>query len=217
MGGQYQYFFRLKINAIRKFISSHDDRHLMFLDCDTYVIGGLKVIKERLDKGIGLMHKDEGSMTEMKGPCGKMWHQTKGKEYAGIVIDEKYHMWNSGVFAIPQPHLHTVMDLNLAICDAFLADGVIFHALEQWGGAIALSSQAKGIEEADKFIGHYWHHKEVWSRYITSFFITSFAKGRNIESEIAIIKNTNFRLRAIRLNIKRICIKGIRKMFHRKG
>lgn len=206
--GEYDYFFRIKINAIRKFVYAHSDKHLIYVDCDTYCIRDFSSFKLLLDKGHGIMHKDEGSIEHMKGDSQTMWKQTHGKKFAGITITSDYHMWNSGVLGIPKEHVISVMDKALEICDAFLTLGVTCFNMEQWAISIALAHYCShGIEEGKKIIGHYWHHKYVWSRYIALFFADTYSHGRTLESDLHIIKHTNFHWLARRLATHRILMK----------
>lgn len=214
--GQYAYFFRAKLQAIKKFIQTHPEDDLMFADCDTYCIGELKEIKNSLAHGYGVMHKDEGCMTYLdrkKKDNGRMWEQTKGKTYTGITITEKYHMWNSGVVAIPHEKALVTILKAVELCDAFLADGVTCFTLEQWSIAIALQQHTKRIIEAYNIVGHYWHHKYVWCKYIAEFFVDSYSYGRTTEEELKTIKNTNHKLLAIKLKAKRTLLKCLHKRY----
>ena len=207
--GKDGYFFRVKICAVRKFVSLYHDTHLLYLDCDTYIQDSLSSIAKCLDDGRGVMHKDEGSMAKMPGASGEMWQQTKGKDFAGITIEEKYHMWNSGAYGIPQAFLDDVMQKSVDICDEFLNAGVTSFNLEQWAGAISLLHFTGRIEPAEKAVGHYWHHKETWLRFISLFFLKSAQKGWTIEEEVARIKVMNFQGLKKRLAV----IRAIRKLY----
>ena len=211
--GSKQYFFRAKLKAIEKFAGSHSKEHLAYVDCDIYCLDNISKIKGLLDSGIGVMHKDEGSMTLIKGDSGMMWQQTKNKSFAGINISEKHHMWNSGVVAIPAEKAQSVINKAIELCDAFLAAGVTCFNLEQWSIAIALKESTKDIVEADHLIGHYWHHKYIWCKYISNFFVDSYAHGRTIEEELEIIKSTNHKILAKKLAIKRFFRKILCKTY----
>ncbi len=207
--GKDGYFFRVKICAIQKFISLHGDTHLLYLDCDTYIKDDLSGIHKLLDAGVGVMHKDEKSMAVTPGASGEMWQQAKGKIFTKITSEEKYHMWNSGVYGIPQPFLREVMQKSLDVCDGFLAAGFTCFNLEQWAGAISLLYYTGRIEPAEKVVGHYWHHKETWLRHICLFFLKSAQKGWTVEDEIAMIKGMNF----TRLRKQLAIIRAVRKLF----
>ncbi len=205
--GKHGYFYRIKINAIRNFAKNHPNEHLVFVDCDTYCYGDLSMITDYLDHGLGVMHKDECSMEVMKGPCGEMWKQTKGRKFANITITNNYHMWNSGVVGIPRDYSIQVMEKALEICDSFLSSGITCWNMEQWAIAIALSQFVPAIKEADNIIGHYWHHKYVWSRFIAIFFTDSYAHGMTLEDELNVIRKTNFKWLKRRLATQRLFMK----------
>ena len=207
--GQHGYFFRIKINAIRTFAKKYPNDHLMFVDSDTYCTGAMTEIKSALDNGLGVMHKHECSMEVMKGPCGEMWKQTKGHDFAGITITADYHMWNSGVVAIPKEFAIPVMEKALEICDSFLARGVTCFNMEQWAIAISLAqfTPLGNIKEAQNVIGHYWHHKYVWSKYIGKFFTDSYAHGRSLDEELRVIRHTKFKWLRCQLYLQRLWMK----------
>lgn len=202
--GEKNYFFRAKIEAIRKFAYNHNyNNHLVFFDSDTYCLTDISSIKKWLNEGYGVMHKDEGSMDKKKLETKKMWIDTQGKVYAGIKITDQFHMWNSGVVAIPKEKTKEVMDTAISLCDSMLNDNVTCFTVEQWCVSIALSVHTKGIMEAHNIIGHYWHHKYIWGRYISQFFINSYVLNRSVEDEMTIIKKTNHKYLAIKLGVNR--------------
>jgi len=205
--GDNQYVFRAKLQAIRKFVMQHSDDHLVFLDCDTYCITGLDGIRSELDKGRSVMHKDEGPLARMKGDSGLMWKHTNGKTYAGVTISGRHRMWNSGVVGIPSDKALSVIIKAVQLCDDMLDDGVNCFNLEQWCIAIANEELTKGITEVSNIIGHYWHHKLVWCRYISDFFTDSYLYSRTVDEELDMIRKTDHKWLAKKLAIKRCMLK----------
>jgi hypothetical protein len=122
-------------------------------------------------------------------------------------------MRNSGVVGIPTQYIVQVMDKSLELCDALLNDGVTCFNLEQWCTAIALQQYTKSLVEAHHIIGHYWHHKYVWTRYITLFFADSYAHGRNLDKELQVIKRTNFKRLSKWLAFQRMLMKFFCKYY----
>ena len=116
-------------------------------------------------------------------------------------------MWNSGVVGIPRDYSIQVMEKALEICDSFLSSGITCWNMEQWAIAIALSQFVPAIKEADNIIGHYWHHKYVWSRFIAIFFTDSYAHGMTLEDELNGIRKTNFKWLKRRLATQRLFMK----------
>ena len=207
--GTYGYFFRAKIMAVQRFAHEHPDSHLMFVDSDTYCMKSLGAVVDFLDRGDGVMHRDEGCMAQMADESQQMWQQTRGRSYAGILIDERFHMWNSGVVAIPGGKVVSVMDKALELCDALLADGVTCFNLEQWAVAIALTVNCNVIHEAYPYIGHYWHHKYVWTRHVAGFFARSYAKGWSLDEELERLRRRDHGRLARLLAFKRIILKVV--------
>lgn len=208
--GSSGYFFRVKINAIRKFVSLHADNHLLFMDTDIFLHGSLTNIKEKINQGFGVMHKHECSMLKMKPntEAGEMWKIAKGKVFAGITIGEEHHMWNSGVVAIPKDIMSDVMNKALAICDEMLANNVKCFVLEQWAISIALRHYAKDLLEAKEDIFHYWHYKYTWCSYISHFFVDAYSHyGYNVERELEAISKINYKTLRCKLMVKRTILK----------
>ena len=59
------------------------------------------------------------------------------------------------------------------------------------------------MEEAKKWILHYWHYKSYWSLYIARFFVQSYHVGRTLDEEIAEIGKTNIKKVHFMLRTKR--------------
>ena len=201
--GPDDFFWRVKMMAIKQVIDNDDTRHVMYLDGDTFLHGKLSALKGLLDTGTALMHKDEGRISTMPGKSRQMWEQTKGHTYDGITIEEHLHMWNAGVVAIPQPLLHSVMDQALNICDGMLRENVEPIVVEQYSLSITLQRQARRLLPASPYIGHYWHEKQMWCKYIAQFFTRSYCQGLSIQDEIEAIRQTDLLRTDKRLKLKR--------------
>ena len=49
------------------------------------------------------------------------------------------------------------------------------------------------MKKANRWIGHYWHNKYYWSRYIAQFFVCSYRLGLTIDDDIQRIRATNLK------------------------
>ena len=191
--GPHDFFWRVKIKVLQMIAQKSPDKPMIYLDGDTYLYGCLDEIKARLKQGHGMMHLDEGCPGDMKQKSKMMWQTVNGRTYAGVTIGRQHHMWNAGVVAIPAELVEKVTDLALSVCDGMLDDGSEPVVVEQYALSIALCESVVQMEEAKRWIGHYWHYKYYWSRYIAHFFVRSYRKGEGVEDDLQRIRKTNLK------------------------
>jgi hypothetical protein len=211
--GRNDFFWRVKIMVLQHIAQMSPDKAMMYLDGDTYLYGHLDELKAMLQSGQGLMHKDEGCPGDMKEKSLSMWQTVNGKTYGGITIGREHHMWNAGVVAIPGGLTVAATDLALAVCDGMLDDGAEPVTVEQYALSIALKACTKQMVEADRWIGHYWHNKYYWSRYIAQFFVRSYRQGDTVEQDIERIRHTDLQGVKRRVLVKRTLAKLIGKLY----
>jgi hypothetical protein len=183
----------VKIKVLQMIAQKSPDKPMIYLDGDTYLYGSLDEIKARLKQGHGMMHLDEGCPGDMKQKSQMMWQTVNGRTYGGVTIGRQHHMWNAGVVAIPAELVVKVTNLALAVCDGMLGDGSEPVVVEQYALSIALYESVAQMEEAKRWIGHYWHYKYYWSRYIAHFFVRSYRQGQGVEDELQRIRKTNLK------------------------
>lgn len=191
--GPHDFFWRVKIKVLQMIAQKSPDKSMIYLDGDTYLYGRLDEIKARLKHGHGMMHLDEGCPGDMKQKSLMMWQTVNGRSYGGVTIGRQHHMWNAGVVAIPAELVVKVTDLALSICDGMLDDGSEPVVVEQYALSIALCESVVQMEEAKRWIGHYWHYKYYWSRYIAHFFVRSYRQGQGVEDDLQCIRKTNLK------------------------
>ena len=191
--GPHDFFWRVKIKVLQMIAQMSPDKPMIYLDGDTYLYGCLDEIKARLKQGHGMMHLDEGCPGDMKQKSQMMWQTVNGRTYGGVTIGRQHHMWNAGVVAIPAELVVKVTDLALSICDGMLDDGSEPVVVEQYALSIALCESVVQMEEAKRWIGHYWHYKYYWSRYIAHFFVRSYRQGQGVEDDLQCIRKTNLK------------------------
>lgn len=206
--GKHNFFFRVKIEVLRMIARKDPEKAMIYLDGDTYLYGPLSEIKERLSNGQGLMHKDEGCPGDMKDESLKMWQTYHDRTYGGITITTRHHMWNAGVVAIPGPLVEKVTDLALEVCDGMLDDNSEPFVVEQYSLSVALFELCKdNMVEAKSWIGHYWHYKYYWSRYIAKFFVKAYSLNYTIDEQLEKIRQTDLAWVHKRLLVKRTLAK----------
>ena len=211
--GPHDFFWRVKIMVLRQIARMAPDKAMMYLDGDTYLYGSLNEIKALLAEGCSMMHKDEGCPGDMKQKSLSMWQTVNGKTYEGITIGREHHMWNAGLVAIPANRVVETTDLALAVCDGMLDDGSEPVTVEQYALSIALKERSTRMVEADRWIGHYWHNKYYWSRYIAKFFVRSYREGHTVEEDIMRIRKTNLKGVHQQILIKRTLAKFTGRLY----
>ncbi len=185
--GPRHYTFRAKIMAIRNAIDTILQRgacgHFMYLDSDVFAYKDLEGLNVLLDKGIGVMHADEGMPYETYGASRRLWPCVKGKTFQNIKVEEGCHMWNSGVIGLPKDCALAVCDLTLALCDEMLVavEGKRVFNVEQFCFSLALGKFCQGMAEARDYICHYWGNKEGWQQKIAQFFMACWLQKQNLK------------------------------------
>ena len=181
--GEYHFFWRVKIKAIEYMIEHYPDSHLIYLDTDTFLYGQLNTLKEYLNQGLALMHKDEGHPSQMMTKSKRMWNQVANRTYSGITLGLQHHMFNAGVVGIPKDNARKIVATALGICDLMLSENVERIVIEQYSLSIALYELAH-LKEAEKIIGHYWGNKSEWEQYASELLAKAYMTGSAISEEI---------------------------------
>ena len=131
-----------------------------------------------------MMHLNEGHPSEMTSRSLRMWRQVEGHTYGNVTIGKQHCMYNAGVVAIPQDKLAEVSQLALTLCDGMLAEDVERVTIEQYSLSIALYERTS-LQEADKFIGHYWGNKPAWEAIAYELMARAYMEKLTIEDELA--------------------------------
>lgn len=191
--GEQNYSFRIKIKAIQ-----HAVQHLMkeevppiavmFMDSDTFATGTWDALYDEVETGTACMQKNEGMPYLTHGPSQRLWRDVKGKQYAGVQIDETAEMWNSGVIGMPTSKALAVCELTLRLCDEMLADGIRSFNVEQFCFSLALRHYCQEIHSAEPYVCHYWGNKEGWNQVQAEFFVRSLMEQRTPEEDMRLIR-----------------------------
>lgn len=184
--GDKDFFWRVKIKAIEYMANHFPNDHLMYLDTDTILYGSLKVLKERLDAGYGMMHLNEGHPSSMKTKTLRMWKQVAAHTYGGITLGLQHDMYNAGVVAIPRDKLKEVSCLALTLCDGMLNDEAERIVIEQYSLSIALY-ELTNLKVAEDLIGHYWGNKSDWVSMASNLMMNAYMKGLSVQEAVAAI------------------------------
>jgi hypothetical protein len=197
--GEFSFVFRAKIKAIEHVCQLYPNQPTMYLDSDTFLFNDLKLLKKIITHPI--MHTREGLLFELKSKTiRKLWQTIKGREFAGIQIQEKHSMWNAGVVGIPAGQSVKIINSVLQICDQILAERVGKWIVEQFSFSIVMAENGN-LQAAEPFIGHYWSNKEEWNEAIQKLMLESFLKGNTVQDDINIISEFDFSKIAIQKRI----------------
>ncbi len=181
--GDYNYFFRVKIKALEYISQQYPDKHILYLDGDTFVYQPLSLLKAGLNRGHNFLHLNEGTLPNLKTKTEKkLWEQIKHKKFADIRIDENTTMWNSGVIGISSENFGTI-PLALQITDEMCAAQVTCFTMEQLSFGIA-SNHLSTVKAADHIVGHYWGNKDQWNTIISVWISKSLMTNLTVEEMI---------------------------------
>jgi hypothetical protein len=209
--GEYRFFWRIKIKALEKLCHLYPGAPVMYVDCDTFLYGDIAVLQDSLQKGVALMHENEGFLSERKNKTQKnMWRQIANKTFGNIIMQPTHNMWNAGLVATPNTHNGKDCELALTICDEMCKQGITKYFIEQYSLSLAFEKYY-ALAEAKSVIVHYWSAKEIWNKYIGDFFMRAYFGQWDYEKIIEElrffdttqlpafqkVKNTNLRLKKI--------------------
>ena len=172
--GAYDFFWRIKIEGIKKICALYAGSPVVYLDTDTFFYKTPQYLYENLAANHALMHENEGSLAQKKSKTEKrMWRQVKGKTFGGLAMQPGFCMWNAGVVATPNTLDNQENILALAICDEMCRQGVTRRLIEQFALSVAYQ-HTYGLVPASHSIAHYWSAKDVWNHHITEFMTEAF-------------------------------------------
>ena len=217
--GPHQYIFRVKTMAIRQLIKKYPQDHLIFVDTDTVLVGDLQVLRELMDQGTGLMHRNEGHPSQMKGPSRKMWRTINGHTYNGITLTDRHCMWNSGIIGMPREKMEQIVSDTLVLLDGMLDEGVKSFNIEQYAISVAMQTHVQ-MSEAYQYVGHYWGNKQGWQKLAVEVLLRSYMQENSLEEELELIDDELMQRLPVYIhhsNTSRRLKKFITRLFPDKG
>ena len=190
--GRHQYMFRVKTMAMRQQVEAHPDDHLLFVDTDTVLYGDLQQMRAILDRGTGLLHRNEGHPSQMKGPSLKMWKTVRGRTYGHVTLGEEHCMWNSGIIGMPRQQMKQIADDTLMLLDGMLDDGVKSFNIEQYAMSVAMQAHVPLAETYD-YVAHYWGNKEEWEQMATDVLLRAYMQESGLDDELQAVADSMLR------------------------
>jgi hypothetical protein len=191
--GEFGFVFRVKLKAIELIITKNsDNKPILYLDTDTFIYKGFNELKESISAGKGIMHINEGKLSECPTRSGtRLWKQIKNQTYAGYTILETDCMWNAGVIGIPAKHSNDMIDTAIRMCDEMCARINVNFLIEQFCVSVTLQRLVE-MQEACGWIGHFWGNRDSWMNLISAFFSESYMKNCSIEEDMERMSVFNF-------------------------
>lgn len=178
--GDAQFFWRVKIKVLEFAFSRYPDRHLLYVDSDTFLASNLTALSFALDCGRSLMHKKEYGFSDVKKTSNterEMFSVLNHKTFSNILIDHRSEMWNAGVIALPKTKAKEIILLSLMLCDDICKTNSPRRLVEQFSFSLALNHLTE-LLPCDDVIGHYWGNKSEWNQLISQFFVEALLKNK---------------------------------------
>ena len=202
--GEFNFFWRVKIEALREVARQRPSTALLYLDSDTFLHGDLPDLQARLANGQAFMHEREGPLAALSSKTERrMWKQVGQKTFGGVRLHERHAMWNAGVVGIPAGQALQAIELALRICDDFSRQSVTPRLIEQFALSVALE-EVYSLHAAQSYIGHYWSTKDEWNEQITAFLLESHLKKRTVLEELTALEKFDFQSIPVKKRLKNI-------------
>jgi hypothetical protein len=192
--GEFDFVFRVKLKAIELIINQNSNKQpILYLDTDTFIYKGFHELKDSLSAGKGIMHINEGQLSECPTRSGaRLWKRIRNQTFAGYTISENDCMWNAGVIGIPADNCSKIIETAIRMCDEICARINVNFLIEQFSVSVTLQRMVE-MQEASGWIGHFWGNRDCWNNLISAFFSESYMKNSSVEEDIERISDFNFR------------------------
>jgi hypothetical protein len=191
--GEFGFVFRVKLKAIELIITQNsDEQPILYLDTDTFIYKGFHELKDSLSAGKGIMHINEGKLSECPTRSGaRLWKRVRNQTFAGNTITENDCMWNAGVIGIPAANCYRIIETAIKMTDEMCARINVNFLIEQFCVSVTLQRLVE-MQDAYAWIGHYWGNRDCWNNLISAFFSESYMKNCSVEEDLERISDFNF-------------------------
>lgn len=183
--GPWQFFWRVKIEAVALAVRRYPGQHLLYVDSDTFLATSLAGMRNQLDTGTAFMHCLEDRLGDRHNrTLIRMCQSLAGQTVAGITLSEQHAMWNAGVIALPATKAAALVALTRRLCDDMCDTDCPRRLIEQFAFSVALQ-QAGALLPCDQDIAHYWGNKDGWNVMIASFLAESRIRNESVAQAMA--------------------------------
>lgn len=183
--GECNFVFRVKLKAIELVIAQSTELlPVLYLDTDTFIYQGFNELKDSLSAGVGVMHINEGKLSECPTMSGaRMWKKIKNQTFGGYTITDNDCMWNAGVIGIPANKCREIIGTSIKMVDEMCKKIPVNFLIEQFCISVSLQRNVE-MKAASGWIGHYWGNRDNWNKMISAFFMESYLKNYTIEHDM---------------------------------
>ena len=191
--GESGFVFRVKLKAIELVAEQNSNKHpILYLDTDTFIYQGFNELKDSLLTGKGIMHNNEGKLSECpKRSQTRLWKRVKNQTFGGNTITENDCMWNAGVIGIPADKCNETINTSINMVDDMCNRIPVNFLIEQFCVSVTLQRKFE-MQAASGWIGHYWGNRDSWNSLISAFIAESYMKNYSVEEDIERMTSFNF-------------------------
>ncbi|HET7752595.1 MAG TPA: hypothetical protein VFK85_01690 [Anaeromyxobacteraceae bacterium] len=158
--GPCDFTHRLKAMMIQDLATRRPTEPLLYLDGDTFFVGPLAGIRERIGPGRAVMHEREYSVAASQTGQMKKFRAHMGPlSFDGGPIDLDGDMWNAGAIGL-DPEQFPLVGRWISFVDEVYPH--YRHGLvEQYAVSLILQRAAK-LAACDDLVFHYWFQKDEY-------------------------------------------------------
>lgn len=180
--GPSGYFLRTLIKTVELgFVLDPAAEVVVYTDTDTVARRDLGPLVDAVSGGGILLDRREYNLASRRRKGSQaLWQQVRGREWAGVRVEESTDMWNTGVTALRRAD-RPLIERALAATDAMLAGGGRHYLTEQIAMSAVLTADGRAREVnplgAEPQILHYWGNKDGWNAAIAGHLATIHHRG----------------------------------------
>ena len=158
--GTFDFAHRLKAMMIWELTDLFPDEPLLYLDGDTFFVGTLATVRERIGPGSCVMHEREYSVaTSQTGQMKRFRKHMRPLSFEGAPVDMDADMWNAGAIGL-HPQQFPLVRRWIAFIDEVYPRYP--HGLvEQYAVSLVLQRGAS-LRACDDVVFHYWFQKDEY-------------------------------------------------------
>jgi hypothetical protein len=158
--GPCDFVHRLKPLMIRDLIGRHPAEPFLYLDADTFFVGEVGRVFDRIGPGRGVMHEKEYPVaTTETGQIQRFRKHMRPLRFEGKPIDLDGWMWNAGALGM-DPAQFGIVPRWISFVDEIYPryrKGLV----EQYSASLLLQRAAE-VAPCDDLVFHYWFQKDEY-------------------------------------------------------
>lgn len=156
--GPCDFAHRLKAVMIDDVASRHPSAPLLYLDGDTFFVGPVAGVRERIGPGRAVMHEREYSVpSSQTGQMKRFRKHMRELTFEGAPIDLDGEMWNAGVIGL-DPAQFPLVQRWIAFVDEVYPR--YRHGLVEQYAVSLILQRSSALAACDDLVFHYWFQKD---------------------------------------------------------